>query len=49
MIIKDRNRDTAWFSMLDSEWAAIKKNMEMWLYQNPDQRLSLTALNKDKI
>ena len=49
MIIKGRNRDTAWYSMLDSEWAAIKKNMEMWLYQNPDQQLSLTMLNKGKI
>ncbi len=49
IIVKGRNRDTAWYSMLDSEWAAIKKNMEMWLYQNPDQLLSLTALNKDKI
>jgi RimJ/RimL family protein N-acetyltransferase len=48
MIIKGRNRDTAWYAMLDSEWAAIKKNMEMWLYQNPDQQLSLTALNSGK-
>ena len=48
MIIKDRNRDTAWYSMLDSEWTAIKKNMEMWLYQNPDHQLSLTALNNNK-
>ncbi len=45
IIVKGRNRDTAWYSMLDSEWAAIKKNMEMWLYQNPDRKLSLTALN----
>ena len=49
MIIKGRNRDTAWYSMLDSEWRAIKKNMEMWLYQNPDRKLSLTTLNKSKI
>ena len=48
MIIKGRNRDTAWYSMLDSEWAAIKKNMEMWLYQNLDQQLSLTSLNSGK-
>lgn len=48
MIIKGRNRDTAWYSMLDSEWTAIKKNMEMWLYQNPDRKLSLTALNNNK-
>ena len=48
MIIKGRNRDTAWFSMLDSEWIAIKKNMEMWLYQNPDRKLSLTVLNSGR-
>ena len=48
LIIKGRNRDTAWYSMLDSEWAAIKKNMEIWLYQNPDQKLSLTSLNSRK-
>ena len=45
MIIKGRNRDTAWYSMLDSEWTAVKENMEMWLYQNPDRKLSLTGLN----
>ena len=49
MIIKGRNRDTAWYSMLDSEWTAVKKNMEMWLYHNPDRKLSLTMLNKGKI
>jgi len=31
MIIKDRNRDTAWFSMLDSEWPARKAAFESWL------------------
>ena len=48
IIVKGRNRDTAWYSMLDSEWVAIKQNMEMWLYQNPDRKLSLTALNNSK-
>ena len=48
MIRKGRNRDTAWYSMLESEWTAIKKNMEMWLYQNPDRKLSLTALNSGR-
>ena len=48
IIVKGRNRDTAWYSMLDSEWAAVKKNMEMWLYHNPDLQLSLTALNSDR-
>ena len=31
MIIKGRNRDTAWFSMLDSEWPARKAGFERWL------------------
>ena len=33
MIIKGRNRDTAWFSMLDSEWPARKVAFEAWLDQ----------------
>ena len=48
IIVKGRNRDTAWYAMMDCEWSDIKKNMEMWLYQNPDRKLSLTALNKRK-
>lgn len=48
MIIKGRNRDTAWYSMLDSEWVAIKRNIEIWLYHNPDKKLSLTELNGTK-
>ena len=31
MIIKGKNRDTAWFSMLDSEWPAGKREFERWL------------------
>ncbi len=31
MIVKGRNRDTAWFSMLDSEWPARKSAYERWL------------------
>ena len=31
MIVKGRNRDTAWFSMLDSEWPARKAAYERWL------------------
>jgi len=31
MIIKDQNRDTAWFSMLDHEWPARKAAFEAWL------------------
>jgi RimJ/RimL family protein N-acetyltransferase len=53
MIAKARNRDNAWFSMLDSEWPARKANFERWL--QPDnfdsegrQKLSLAALNGQK-
>jgi RimJ/RimL family protein N-acetyltransferase len=49
MIVKGRNRDTAWFSMLDTEWPAIKAAFEAWL--SPDnfdtegrQRRSLASL-----
>ncbi|KAJ9620646.1 hypothetical protein H2203_007855 [Taxawa tesnikishii (nom. ined.)] len=31
MIYKGRNRDTAWFSILDREWEARKKVFEEWL------------------
>jgi RimJ/RimL family protein N-acetyltransferase len=31
MIVKGRNRDTAWFSMLDREWPARKATYERWL------------------
>jgi RimJ/RimL family protein N-acetyltransferase len=31
MIIKGRNRDTAWFSMMDAEWPERKAAFEEWL------------------
>jgi RimJ/RimL family protein N-acetyltransferase len=31
MVIKGRNRDTAWFAMLDGEWLARKAAFESWL------------------
>ena len=31
MIVKGHNRDTAWFSMLDHEWAARREAFEAWL------------------
>jgi RimJ/RimL family protein N-acetyltransferase len=49
MIVKGRNRDTAWFAMLDSEWPARKAAYERWL--KPDnfdiegrQKTSLSQL-----
>ncbi|KQN78244.1 GNAT family protein [Devosia sp. Leaf64] len=34
MILKGESRDTAWFSMIDSEWSALRAEYERWL--NPD-------------
>ena len=31
MVVKGKNRDTAWFSMLDCEWPARKLALEAWL------------------
>jgi RimJ/RimL family protein N-acetyltransferase len=50
LIAKGRNRDNAWFSMLDSEWPDRKRNFERWLA--PDnftadgrQKTGLSAMN----
>ena len=31
MIVKGRNRDTAWFAMTDSDWPAVRRAFERWL------------------
>ena len=31
MIVKGRNRDTAWYSILDSEWPALREAFARWL------------------
>jgi RimJ/RimL family protein N-acetyltransferase len=31
MIVKGRNRDTAWFSIVDGEWPAVRAAFEAWL------------------
>jgi RimJ/RimL family protein N-acetyltransferase len=53
MIVKGRNRDTAWFSIIDKEWPAVRAAYETWLApENFDadgkQRNSLTNLQKKK-
>lgn len=50
-VIKGRNRDTAWFSILDSDWPAIRNNFETWLDpgnfdESGKQRTSLGDLNR---
>ena len=49
MVIKDRNRDTAWFSIVDAEWPTVRAAFEAWLApENFDpqgrQRRSLAEL-----
>ncbi len=50
-VVKGRNRDTAWLSITDGEWPAIKAAFERWLDPAnfaPDgaQRISLSALTR---
>ena len=54
MIVKGRNRDTAWFSMLDREWPARKQAFEAWLasdnfYDQGRQRRSLGQLRAARL
>ncbi|MGH2346784.1 MAG: GNAT family N-acetyltransferase [Chloroflexota bacterium] len=51
MVIKGRNRDTAWFAMLDRDWPAIGAAFRAWLHpENFDsagsQRQSLATLRE---
>ena len=51
MIVKGRNRDTAWFAMLDSDWPARKAALERWLHpsnfdMHGTQKVSLSALSQ---
>ncbi|WP_248799081.1 GNAT family N-acetyltransferase [Pseudomonas sp. MWU13-2105] len=31
MVVKGRNRDTAWYSIIDSEWPTVNAGFEQWL------------------
>ena len=42
MVIKGKNRDTAWFAIIDSDWPALRANMERYL---ADDGVSLTQMN----
>jgi len=51
LVVKGRNRDTAWFSLLAEEWPPLRVNFETWLAAgNFDsegrQRQSLSAMNR---
>jgi RimJ/RimL family protein N-acetyltransferase len=46
MIVKGRNRDTAWFSVTDAEWPGVRSALERWLASEPADRPSLTSLRE---
>ena len=51
MIVKGRNRDTAWFAMLDSEWPVVKAAFEAWLSpenfaEDGSQRFDLATIRE---
>jgi hypothetical protein len=53
MIYKGRNRDTAWYSILDDEWSEAREIMERWLApanfdQDGTAKTSLAALMEDR-
>jgi len=33
-VVKGQNRDTAWFSIIDSEWPRLREGYEMWLAES---------------
>lgn len=43
MIVKGRNRDTAWYAMLDRDWPRVRVNLQRWLAEDPPP--SLRELN----
>jgi RimJ/RimL family protein N-acetyltransferase len=45
MIVKGRNRDTAWYAMLDRDWPRVRANFERYL-ASAEGTVSLAALNE---
>ncbi|MEO1089275.1 MAG: GNAT family protein [Pseudomonadota bacterium] len=51
-VVRDRNRDTAWYAIVDGDWPAVKAGFDAWLHpSNHDpagrQRRSLATCRKD--
>jgi len=52
MVVKGRNRDTAWYAITDAEWPLIRLGFEAWLApenfgQDSQQKRSLSGLMGD--
>jgi len=53
-VVKGRNRDTAWFSVVDGEWPALRAAFQRWLHptnfdEQGKQRVRLSALTDSKL
>jgi RimJ/RimL family protein N-acetyltransferase len=53
-VVKGRNRDTAWFAVIDQDWPALSKAFEHWLSpENFDpqgnQKISLTEMIRSQL
>jgi RimJ/RimL family protein N-acetyltransferase len=51
-VVKGRNRDTAWFAVIDKEWPRLRDAFEAWLAPSNfdaagQQRVALSALTRD--
>ncbi len=46
MVVKSRNRDTSWYTVLNSDWPNLKRNMRHWLYEAGEPRRSLAEMNR---
>lgn len=54
MVVKGRNRDTAWFAIIDRDWPLIRTAFEAWLdpsnfNQEGDQRRSLQDIRSELV
>ncbi|HLS19380.1 MAG TPA: GNAT family protein [Paracoccaceae bacterium] len=54
VVVKGRNRDTAWYAAIDRDWPAIRDAMERWLDptnfdENGMQHQSLSALTRSAL
>ena len=52
-VVKGKNRDTVWFSVIDSEWPRVKASLEAWLAPENfdecgDQRRSLQLIRESQ-
>ena len=47
MIVRGRSRDSAWYSLLDTEWPAARDALERWLEADAGRRPPLVSLRGD--